>query len=161
MGMSTLGITTYLWFDTEALDAANFYVGLFPGSALGAISYYQADAQMPAGSVLTVEFELFGQSFAALNGGPQFRHSEAVSFQVSCETQDDVDRIWNALVSNGGSESMCGWCKDRWGISWQVIPTALTRALQGLDGNDSAYAFRAMMKMSKIVVADLAPAERL
>lgn len=80
-----------------------------------------------------------------------------MSFQVACETQDDVDRIWNALVANGGSESMYGWCKDRWGISWQVIPTALTRALQGLDRYDSAYAFRAIMKMSKIVVADLAP----
>ena len=141
----------------EALDAATFYVDLFPESKLGAISHYQADAQRPAGSVLTVEFELFGRPFAALNGGPQFRHSEAVSFQVACETQHDVDRIWNALVANGGSESMCGWCKDRWGISWQVIPIALTRALQGLDGYDSAYAFRAIMKMSKIVVADLAP----
>jgi len=149
------GLTTFLWFDNDALDAAEFYVGLFPGSRLGEISYYQADAQKPQRSVLTVEFELFGQSFAALNGGPQFPHSEAVSFQVSCDSQDDVDRIWDAIVSNGGSESMCGWCKDRWGVSWQVIPTALTRALKGLDGYDSESAFKAMMKMSKIVVADL------
>jgi len=149
------GLTTFLWFDNDALDAAEFYVGLFPGSRLGEISYYQADAQKPQRSVLTVEFELFGQSFAALNGGPQFPHSEAVSFQVSCDSQDDVDRIWDAIVSNGGSESMCGWCKDRWGVSWQVIPTALTRALKGLDGYDSEFAFKAMMKMSKIVVADL------
>jgi len=124
---------------------------------LGDISYYQADAQRPEGSILVVEFELFGQPFAALNGGPEFPHSEAVSFQVSCESQDDVDRIWNTIVDNGGSESMCGRCKDRWGVSWQVIPVALTRVLQGLDGYDSKYAFTAMMKMSKIIVADLTP----
>lgn len=158
--MTVSGLTTFLWFDTEALEAAQFYVELFPGSRMGNVSYYQADAQRPEGSVLTVEFELFGRPFAALNGGPQFPHSEAVSFQVTCDTQNDVDRVWNAIVGGGGRESMCGWCKDRWGVSWQVIPTALTRALQGLDGYDSKYAFEAMMKMSKIVVADLAPASR-
>ena len=158
--MAATNLTTFLWFDTEALDAAQFYGDLFPGSRLGDISYYQADAQRPEGSVLTVEVELFGRPFAGLNGGPEFPHSEAVSFQVACDTQEDVDRIWNAIVSNGGSESMCGWCKDRWGVSWQVIPTALTHALQGLDGYDSKYAFEAMMKMSKIVIADLAPASR-
>lgn len=150
-------LTTFLWFDTEAEDAAKFYVDLFPGSKLGDVSYYQADAQRTEGSVLTVEFELFGKPFAALNGGPQFPHTEAVSFQVLCDSQDDVDRIWNAIVGNGGSESMCGWCKDRWGVSWQVIPTALRRALQGLDGYDSPSAFKAMMNMSKIVIADLGP----
>lgn len=155
--MAARRLTAYLWFDTEALEAATFYVGLFPDSRLGKISHYQADAQRPAGSVLTVEFEIFGRPFAALNGGPQFPHSEAVSFQVECDTQEDVDRIWSELVADGGSESMCGWCKDRWGVSWQVIPVALGRALQGLDGYDSKYAFEAMMKMSKIIVADLAP----
>ena len=155
--MAATNLITFLWFDTEALDAARFYVDLFPGARLGEISYYQADAQRPEGSVLTVEFELFRRPFAALNAGPQFPHSEAVSFQVACETQEDVDRIWDALVSKGGSESMCGWCKDRWGVSWQVIPTALTRALQGLDGYDSKIAFEAMMKMSKIIVNDLGP----
>ena len=156
--MAATGLTTYLWFDDQALEAATFYVGLFPQSKLGDVSYYQADAQRPEGSVLTVEFELFGRPFAALNGGPQFPHSEAVSFQVSCETQEDVDRIWDAIVSNGGSESQCGWCKDRWGVSWQIIPVELSRALQGLDGYDSKYAFEAMMKMSRIIVADLRPA---
>ena len=156
--MTATGLTTYLWFDDQALEAATFYVGLFPQSKLGDISYYQADAQRPEGSVLTVEFEIFGRPFAALNGGPQFPHSEAVSFQVSCETQEDVDRIWDAIVSNGGSESQCGWCKDRWGVSWQIIPVALGRALQGLDGCDSKYAFEAMLKMSRIIVADLRPA---
>ena len=155
--MAATNLTTFLWFDNEALEAAEFYVSLFPGSQLGAVSYYQADAQRPKGSVLTVEFELFGRPFAALNGGPQFPHSEAVSFQVACDTQEDVDRLWAALVSDGGAESMCGWCKDRWGISWQIIPSALTRALQGLDGYDSEYAFGAMMNMSKIIVADLSP----
>ena len=155
--MAATNLTTYLWFDTEAEDAAKFYVDLFPGSRLGEISYYQADAQRPEGSVLTVEFELFGRPFVGLNGGPEFPHSEAVSFQVSCETQDDVDRLWNTIVDNGGSESQCGWCKDRWGVSWQVIPAALGRALQGLDGYDSGYAFRAMMQMSKIVIEDLRP----
>lgn len=159
--MAATNLTTFLWFDTEALEAARFYVDLFPQSHLGEISYYQAEAQRPAGSVLTVEFELFGRPFAALNGGPQFPHSEAVSFQVACDSQDDVDRIWSALVNNGGAESMCGWCKDRWGVNWQVIPKALTRALQGLDGYDSTYAFEAMMKMSKIIVKDLAPARGL
>lgn len=158
--MAATSLTTYLWFDTEAREAAEFYVSLFPGSRMGEISHYQADVDHhPAGSILTVEFELFGRPFAGLNGGPEFPHSEAVSFQVSCETQVDVDRIWNALVNSGGAESQCGWCKDRWGISWQIIPVALSRALQGLDGYDSEYAFQAMMKMSKIIVADLKPAD--
>jgi predicted 3-demethylubiquinone-9 3-methyltransferase (glyoxalase superfamily) len=157
--MSLTGVTTYLWFDHQALEAATFYTNLFPQSHIGTISYYQADAQLPEGSVLTVEFEIFGQPFAALNGGPHFQHSEAVSFQVSCESQDDVDRLWDALISDGGSESRCGWCKDRWGISWQVVPQALDRALKGLDGYDSDYAFRAMMQMSKIIVADLRSSE--
>ena len=156
--MAATHLTTYLWFNTEALEAAKFYVDLFPGSRMGDVSYYQADAQMPAGTVLTVEFELFGRPFAALNGGPAFTHSEAVSFQVHCETQDDVDRIWNTIVDSGGAASQCGWCKDRWGVSWQIIPEALGRALKGLDGYDSDYEFKAMMKMSKIVVADLKPA---
>ena len=157
--MAATQLTTYLWFNTEALEAARFYVDLFPGSRLGDVSYYQADtSQHPEGTILTVEFELFGRPFAALNGGPAFTHSEAVSFQVSCETQDDVDRIWNTIVSSGGAESQCGGCKDRWGVSWQIIPVALERALKGLDGYDSDYAFRAMMQMSKIIVADLQPA---
>lgn len=159
MLVAATNLTTYLWFDNQALEAATFYVGLFPDSRLGNVSYYQADAQQPEGSVLTVDFELFGRPFSALNGGPQFPHSEAVSFQVSCETQEDVDHIWNEIIKSGGIESQCGWCKDRWGISWQIIPVALGQALQGLDGYDSQYAFNAMMKMSKIVIADLKPTE--
>ena len=157
--MAATSLTTYLWFDDQALEAATFYVGLFPGSRLGEVSHYRADAQRPAGSVLTVEFELFGRPFAALNGGPQFPHSEAVSFQVACDGQEDVDRLWHALIADGGSESRCGWCRDRWGVSWQIIPTALGRALRGLDGYDADYAFRAMMGMSRIIVADLRAAD--
>lgn len=157
--MAATRMTTYLWFDTQALEAAKYYVNLFPQSRLGNISYYQAERSFHReGSVLTVEFEIFGQPFAALNGGPHFTHSEAVSFQVSCETQKDVDHLWNTIVADGGSESECGWCKDRWGVSWQIIPVELERALKGLDGYDSEYAFKAMMKMSKIVVAELRPA---
>ena len=155
--MCVSNLTTYLWFDTEALAAATFYVNLFPQSQLGSINFYQVDAQLPKGSILTVEFEIFGQPFAALNGGPQFPHSEAVSFQVSCETQEDVDHFWNALIMDGGSESRCGWCKDQWGISWQIVPKTLDRALQGLDGYDSQFALRAAMSMSKIIIADLKP----
>lgn len=157
--MASTNIITFLWFDTQALEAATFYTTLFPDSKLGSISYYPVDAQKPEGSVLTVEFELFGRPFVALNGGPEFPHSEAVSFQVSCETQDDVDRLWNALVEDGGLESQCGWCKDRWGVSWQIIPTALPQALSGAAGYDSGYAFRAMMQMSKIIISDLKPAQ--
>jgi predicted 3-demethylubiquinone-9 3-methyltransferase (glyoxalase superfamily) len=113
--MAITGMTTFLWFDEQAREAAEYYVATFPNSKLGNVSYYQADAQRPEGSVLTVEFELFGQPFVALNGGPGFPHSEAVSFQVHCDTQDEVDRLWTAIVDHGGEESMCGWCKDRWG----------------------------------------------
>lgn len=158
--MAVRDLTTFLWYDTEALEAARFYVELFPGSHMGNVSYYPSDAQLPQGSVLTVEFELFGRPFAALNGGPRFPHSEAVSFQISCDSQEDVDRVWGAIVGNGGSESMCGWCKDRWGVSWQVIPTALTQALQGLDGYDSDFAVAAMLKMTKIIVKDLSPSSK-
>lgn len=154
--MALTGMTTYLWFDDQALEAAKFYVDLFPASKLGEVTYYLADTEFqPQGKVLTVEFELFGRPFAGLNGGPAFTHSEAVSFQVNCESQEDVDRIWNAIVSSGGIESQCGWCKDRWGVSWQVIPNALGRALKGLDGYDPEFAFQAMRKMGKIIVADL------
>ena len=151
------GAVPYLWFDNEALEAATFYVSLFPDSRITNVSRYLADAQRPEGSVLTVDFELFGRPFAALNGGPQFPHTEAVSFQVNCDTQDEIDRLWSALVSNGGSESQCGWCKDRWGVNWQVTATALGELLQHPDPAVSGHAFRSMMHMRKIVIADLTP----
>jgi predicted 3-demethylubiquinone-9 3-methyltransferase (glyoxalase superfamily) len=156
--MAISGMTTFLWFDDQALEAAEYYVGLFPDASLGNISYYQADAQRPAGSVLVAEFQMFGRPFAALNGGAQFPHTEAVSFQVHCETQDDVDHIWNRLIGDGGEESMCGWCKDKFGVSWQVIPNALGEYLGHPDPDASRRAFEAMMQMRKIDVALLAAA---
>ena len=104
---------------------------------------------------MTVEFEIFGQSFSCLNGGPQFPHSEAVSFQVACDTQEEVDHLWNSLIANGGAESQCGWCKDKFGVSWQIIPKALPEALSSSDPEISSYAMQAMMKMGKIIIKDL------
>jgi 2-polyprenyl-6-hydroxyphenyl methylase/3-demethylubiquinone-9 3-methyltransferase len=153
--MPLRSITTFLWFDGVALEAAEFYVSLFPDAVLGDVSYYTRDAQQPQGEVLTVAFSLFGQPYVALNGGPGFPHSEAVSFQVACDDQDDVDRLWDALIANGGGESRCGWCYDRFGVRWQVIPRQLGELLSSADPEISGYAFSQMMTMGKIVVADL------
>ena len=153
--MAVTGLTTYLWFDGQAKDAAEFYVSLFPDAELGDISYYQRDAPRPEGDVLTAAFTLFGQAYVALNGGPGFPHSEAISFQVACDNQDDVDRLWNALIAEGGAESRCGWCHDRFGVRWQVIPRQLGEFLGSPDPEVSGYAFERMMAMSKIVIADL------
>ncbi|MFZ9628570.1 MAG: VOC family protein [Ilumatobacteraceae bacterium] len=151
--MAITGVTTFLWFDDDALEAATFYASLFPDSSLGAVSYYPAGGQQPEGTVLTAEFALFGQPFVALNGGPQFPHSEAVSFQVHCDTQDEIDRIWDALVADGGEESMCGWCKDRWGVSWQIVPRRLSDFLGHSDAAASGRAFAAMMSMRRMDIA--------
>ena len=153
--MSITGVTTCLWFDDQAGDAAAFYVETFPGSRVSSTSYYPVDAQKPAGSLLTVEFELFGQSFLALNASPHFQHSPAVSFQVFCDTQDEVDQLWDAIVGGGGSESMCGWCADRFGVSWQIIPRRLTELLSSADSVVAGRATQAMMGMSKIDIAAL------
>ncbi len=153
--MTISGVTPYLWFDRNALEAAEFYVATFPGSSIDSVSHYLDDAQLPKGSVLVVEFTLFGRPFAALNGGPHFTHSEAVSFQVMVDTQDEVDRLWDALVADGGEESMCGWCRDRFGVSWQVIPRALGEKLSDPDPAVSRRAWTAMMGMRRIVVDDL------
>lgn len=153
--MTISGVTTFLWFDDQALEAASFYVKTFPDSRLGEISHRPGDSPRPEGSILTVEFELFGHPFVALNGGPGFPHSEAISFQVHCDTQDEIDQLWNALTSKGGRESACGWCHDRWGISWQIIPRALGELLQSGDEATSKRAFEAMMTMTKIDIAGL------
>ena len=152
-GMAIKGLTTFLWFDDQALEAAEFYCSLFPDSKLGAISYYRADAQKPAGSVLVVEFELFGQPYAALNGGPEFPHSEAVSFQVRCDTQDEIDHLWDGIVGHGGAESMCGWCKDRWGVSWQIVPRRMGDYLGNSDPAAAGRAYAAMMTMRRLDIA--------
>lgn len=153
--MAISGVRTFLWFDDQAEEAADFYVGLFPDSRISTVSHYPEGGARPAGSVLLVEFELFGQPFAALNGGPEFHHSEAVSFVVQCDTQAELDRVWDALVADGGAESMCGWCKDRFGVSWQVTPSRLGDLLGGPDPAASQRAWAALMQMGRIDIATL------
>ena len=152
--------TVCLWYDGEAEAAANFYAGVFPDSAVGAL--HRAPADFPsgkAGDVLTVEFTVAGIPCLGLNGGPTFRHSEAFSFQISTETQEETDRYWNAIVGNGGQESACGWCRDRWGLSWQITPRALMEALAA-GGDEARRAFEAMMGMGRIDVAAIEAARR-
>ena len=153
--MAITGTTTCLWFDSRASEAAQFYAATFPDSRIVATSHYGPDMPLPEGTVLTVEFELFGQPFLALNGGPHFTHSPAISFQVFCDTQEELDRLWDALVSNGGEESMCGWCSDRFGVSWQIIPRRLTELLSSADADVARRTTERMMTMRKIVIADL------
>jgi predicted 3-demethylubiquinone-9 3-methyltransferase (glyoxalase superfamily) len=147
-------ITPSLWFDTEAEDAANFYVSVFKNSQVLNVSRYGEAGPRPAGMVMTVDFELDGQEFIALNGGPEFPFTEAVSLQVNCETQDEVDRYWSVL-SEGGEEGPCGWLKDRYGLSWQIIPVALTELLNDPDAAKAQRAMAAMLQMKKIDIAVL------
>ncbi|HET6686249.1 MAG TPA: VOC family protein [Jiangellaceae bacterium] len=147
-------ITPSLWFDTEAEDAANFYVSVFKNSQVLNVSRYGEAGPRPAGMVMTVDFELDGQEFIALNGGPEFPFTEAVSLQVNCETQDEVDRYWSVL-SEGGEEGPCGWLKDRYGLSWQIIPVALTELLNDPDAAKAQRAMAAMLQMKKIDIAAL------
>lgn len=145
-----------LWYDGTALDAATFYAETFPDSAVHAI--HHAPGDFPSGKqgdVLTVDFTVMGIPCLGLNGGSAFKHSEAFSFQVSTEDQAETDRLWNAIVSNGGEESVCGWCKDRWGVSWQICPRILIEALGNPDRAAAKRAFEAMMEMGKIDVAGI------
>ena len=146
-------ITPCLWFDSNAEEAVNFYSSIFKNSKIGNISRYgEAGYEIhgkPAGTVLTIEFELNGQAFTALNGGPIFRFNEAISFQVSCESQKELDYYWEKL-SEGGKKSRCGWLKDKFGFSWQVVPTALPKLLQHKDPERSKKVMQAMMQMDKI-----------
>ena len=147
-------LTPCLWFDTEGEDAANFYTSVFPNSRIVDVVRFGEAGPGPAGTVMVVTFDLDGQRFIALNGGPQFAFSEAVSFQISCETQEEVDHFWNEL-SKGGEEGRCGWLKDRFGLSWQVVPTALPRLLGSSDPATSQRVMQAMLKMQKIEIAEL------
>jgi predicted 3-demethylubiquinone-9 3-methyltransferase (glyoxalase superfamily) len=152
--------TICLWFDKDAHDAARFYAATFPNSKV--IAVHKAPADYPsgkAGDVLTVEFTVLGIPCLGLNGGPAFKHNEAFSFQIATDNQEETDRYWNAIVSNGGKESSCGWCKDRWGLSWQITPRALTEALAA-GGGEAKRAFEAMMPMKKIDVAKIEAARR-
>jgi predicted 3-demethylubiquinone-9 3-methyltransferase (glyoxalase superfamily) len=152
-------ITPCLWFDTQAEEAAEFYCSVFANSRITAISRFPESGQeihkKPAGSVMVVAFELDGQPFSALNGGPQFKFDEAVSFQISCETQDEVDYYWEALTKDGGREGPCGWLKDKFGLSWQVVPSALPRLMSGGDAAASARVMNAFMQMTKFDIAAL------
>ena len=152
-------ITSFLWFDDQAEEAVKFYTSVFKNSNVGRILRYSGEAAKasgrPVGSVLTVEFELGGQRFTALNGGPQFKFNESVSFVVYCETQDEVDCFWQKLTADGGEESACGWLKDKFGLSWQVTPTVLIEMLHDKDPQKSERVMNAMMEMGKIDISKL------
>ena len=149
-------ITPMLWFDGQAEEAARFYAGIFGGSSIDHISRYGPGAPLPEGTVLTVEFTLEGQKFTALNGGPEFKFTPAISFLVSCDTQDEVDHFWDALTVGGPPEAQqCGWLADRFGVSWQIIPEALPRFLMDPDPEKSRRTFAAMMPMKKIDIEAL------
>lgn len=153
--------TICLWYDGDAEEAARFYAETFPDSSVDAV--HRAPGDYPSGKegdVLTVQFTVLGVACLGLNGGPAFKHSEAFSFQVATENQEETDRYWNAIVSNGGQESECGWCKDKWGLSWQITPIALTKAFTSPDRAAAKRAFEAMMTMGKIDIATIEAAVR-
>jgi predicted 3-demethylubiquinone-9 3-methyltransferase (glyoxalase superfamily) len=153
--------TICLWYDGTALDAARFYAQTFPDSSVGAV--HRAPGDYPAGQegqVLTVEFTVMGIPCLGLNGGPRFKHSEAFSFQVATDDQAETDRLWDAVVGNGGTPSQCGWCKDPWGLSWQITPRALSDAMTDPDPAAARRAFEAMMNMGKIDIAKIEAARR-
>ncbi len=153
--------TVCLWYERDAEEAARFYARTFPNSSVGAM--HRSPGDFPSGKqgdVLTVEFTVMGIPCIGLNGGPAFKHSEAFSFQVSTEDQAETDRYWDAIVGNGGKESQCGWCKDKWGISWQITPVALIKANTNPDPAAAKRAFEAMMKMKKIDIATIEAAVR-
>ena len=148
--------TICIWYDKDAEAAARFYAATFPDSAVGAV--HRAPSDYPsgkAGDVLTVEFTVAGVACLGLNGGPMFKHSEAFSFQIATDDQEETDRYWNAIIRNGGQESACGWCKDKWGVSWQITPRVLLDALDNPDAAAAKRAFDAMMPMTKIDVATI------
>jgi predicted 3-demethylubiquinone-9 3-methyltransferase (glyoxalase superfamily) len=152
--------TICIWYDKDAEEAARFYAEIFPDSAVSAVR--RAPSDFPsgkAGDVLTVDFTVFGIPCIGLNGGPEFKHSEAFSFQIATDDQEETDRYWNAIVGNGGQESVCGWCKDKWGVNWQITPRVLTEAMAA-GGDEAKRAFEAMMEMKKIDVAAIKAARR-
>ncbi len=155
------GVTLCLWYDGKAKEAANYYAATFPDSAVTAV--HRAPADFPSGSkgdVLTVEFTVLGLKCIGLNGGPVFRPNEAFSFQVATDSQEETDRYWHAIVDHGGEESACGWCRDKWGFSWQITPTVLTEGMADPDPAVRERVFAAMMTMRKIDVAAIEAARR-
>jgi predicted 3-demethylubiquinone-9 3-methyltransferase (glyoxalase superfamily) len=147
-------ITPNLWFDTQAEEAARFYTSIFKESKVVSVSHYGEAGPRPAGTVMTVNFELEGQEFTALNGGPEFKFNEAISLLVNCETQKEVDEFWEKL-SEGGEKGPCGWLKDKYGVSWQIVPTVLEEMLQDEDAEKANRVMKAMLQMSKIDIAGL------
>jgi predicted 3-demethylubiquinone-9 3-methyltransferase (glyoxalase superfamily) len=156
-------ITPFLWFDNKAEEAAKFYCSIFKNSKIGKISRYGEEGEQvagrPAGSVMTVEFKLEGQDFIALNGGPHFKFNEAISFVVSCTTQAELDKFWKKL-SAGGKKVQCGWLKDKYGLSWQIVPTVLGELMSDKDGAKSQRVMRAMLKMVKLDIKKLKQAAK-
>jgi predicted 3-demethylubiquinone-9 3-methyltransferase (glyoxalase superfamily) len=148
-------ITPFLWFDGKAEEAINLYTSVFKNSKIVNIAYWGEGSPFPKDQVMTGTFELDGQMFYAFDAGPQFKFTEAISFFVNCETQEEIDHFWNKLTANGGQESMCGWLKDKFGISWQIVPPVLGKLLRDKDPAKSARVMQAMMKMKKIIIADL------
>ncbi|SMF61809.1 VOC family protein [Allosphingosinicella indica] len=158
--MTASKLTTCLWYDGAAEEAANFYAATFPDSKVGAV--HRAPTDFPSGKegdVLTVDFTVCGHAFVGLNGGDTFKPNEAVSLMIATDSQEETDRLWNAIVGNGGEESVCGWCKDKWGYSWQITPRVLTDAMAA-GGDKAKRAFAAMMQMGKIDVASIEAAVR-
>ncbi|GGT28517.1 VOC family protein [Streptomyces chromofuscus] len=151
--MATDGLTTCLWFDGKAEEAAHHYVSIFKNSSIGRVARYGEGAFQPAGSVMTVEFTVNGQNFVALNGGPQFTFSEAISFQIFCDDQEEVDYYWTRLTEGGGEPGPCGWLKDKYGVSWQVIPDGLIELVTDPDPEKAQRATQAMMSMGKLDIA--------
>jgi len=153
--------TICLWYDGTAMDAARFYAKTFPDSGVGAVMRAPGDyPEGKEGDVLTVEFTVCGIPCVGLNGGPAFKHNEAFSFQIATDDQAETDRLWNAIVGNGGQESECGWCKDKWGLSWQITPRSLIAAISDPDRAAAKRAFDAMMTMKKIDIAAIEAARR-
>lgn len=154
MSLQSQKITPFLWFDSQAEEAAHFYTSVFKNSKISTVTRYGDAGPGPKGSVQTIAFELEGQKFTALNGGPHFKFTEAISFVVNCETQEEVDQYWNRLTE-GGHEVQCGWLKDKYGLSWQIVPTALFRLLQNPDPAKTNRVMQAMFKMKKLDIAAL------
>jgi len=160
MSDSIQKITPFLWFDHQAEEAAKFYTSVFPGSAIHLVTHYGEGAPMPAGTVMTVAFELEGQKFTALNGGPHFKFTEAISFVVHCETQQEVDHYWDTLSADGGQVIQCGWLKDKFGVTWQIVPATFIEMMRDRDTERKSRVMKAMMKMKKLDIAELEAAWR-
>ena len=148
-------ITPFLWYDNQAEEAANLYCSIFKNSKVGSVVRYGDAGPGPKGTVMIVSFQLAGQEFTALNGGPRFKFTEAISFVVNCETQEEIDHFWEKLTADGGQESMCGWLKDKFGLSWQIVPTDLPQLMQSGDAKKSERVMQAILQMKKLDIAKL------